>query len=67
MIKKFLKNIIINLLEMKKNKFHPMTFIKGNPKIGNNVYIGLFSEVMSWPQCRNFFSNLSMSIACIPE
>jgi len=45
MIKKFLKNKIIDLLEMRKNKFHPMTFIKGNPKIGKNVYIGLFSEV----------------------
>ena len=45
MIKNFFKNIIVKLLGLPTNKFHPMTFIKGNPIIKNNVYIGLFSEI----------------------
>jgi acetyltransferase-like isoleucine patch superfamily enzyme len=28
-----------------KNRFHPLVFINGDPNIGKNVYIGLFSEV----------------------
>lgn len=28
-----------------ENGFHPMVFLHGDPKIGDGVYIGLFSEV----------------------
>ena len=40
-----LKEKIIELLDLRDNSFHPLVFINGDPKIGNNVYIGLFSEV----------------------
>lgn len=43
MIKKTKK--IEDLLKMPPNKFHPLVYIGGEPRIGNNVYIGLFSEV----------------------
>jgi acetyltransferase-like isoleucine patch superfamily enzyme len=36
---------LIELLGLKENRFHPLVFIHGKPKIGKNVYIGLFSEV----------------------
>lgn len=42
---KKLKKIIINLLELKENKYHPLVFINGEPSIGENVSIGFFSEV----------------------
>lgn len=32
-------------IEFKKNSFHPLVWISGNPKFGNNVYIGAMSEV----------------------
>ena len=43
-----MKNQKINiskLLQMPENQFHPLVYIGGNPKFGDNVYIGLFSEV----------------------
>jgi acetyltransferase-like isoleucine patch superfamily enzyme len=43
--KKALYNLLIELLDLRKNIFHPLVFILGNPKIGKNVSIGLFSEV----------------------
>lgn len=36
---------VIKALDMNENRFHPLVFIGGEPKIGENVYIGLFSEV----------------------
>ncbi len=30
---------------MPANRFHPLVYIGGKPKVGRNVYIGLFSEV----------------------
>ncbi|NMC99792.1 MAG: acyltransferase [Bacteroidales bacterium] len=36
---------IIKLLDLRENPFHPLVFINGKPKIGKNVYIGLFSEI----------------------
>ena len=42
---KIMKNFIVKLLELYPNIFHPLVFIKGNPKIGKGVYIGLFSEI----------------------
>jgi acetyltransferase-like isoleucine patch superfamily enzyme len=31
--------------DMKKNRFHPLVWISGEPQIGKNVYIGGMSEV----------------------
>ncbi len=33
------------LIGFKKNRFHPLVWILGEPEIGKNVYIGGFSEV----------------------
>lgn len=37
--------LLIKQLDLRKNKFHPLVFILGSPKIGKNVSIGFFSEV----------------------
>jgi acetyltransferase-like isoleucine patch superfamily enzyme len=39
------KKIIVDLMDLRENTFHPLAFINGNPQFGRNVYIGLFSEV----------------------
>ena len=44
-LKHKLLDLIIEILELQKNDYHPLVFITGNPKIGKNVYIGLFSEI----------------------
>lgn len=31
--------------DFKPNPYHPLVFIHGNPEIGKDVYIGLFSEI----------------------
>lgn len=36
---------ISELIQIPKNRFHPLVYIGGKPKIGKDVYIGLFSEV----------------------
>lgn len=36
---------ISKLIKIPANRFHPLVYIGGKPKIGENVYIGLFSEV----------------------
>ena len=33
------------MIDNQDNPFHPLVFVKGNPKVGKNVYIGLFSEI----------------------
>lgn len=43
-IKKFEK-LLLETIQNKKNKFHPLVWINGNPKIGAGTYIGGFSEV----------------------
>jgi len=40
----FLK-ALISILDLRENSFHPLVFINGNPIIGKDVYIGLFSEI----------------------
>jgi acetyltransferase-like isoleucine patch superfamily enzyme len=45
MIKKFFTKILLSLLSLKYNNFHPLVFTKGNLTVGKNVYVGLFSEV----------------------
>jgi acetyltransferase-like isoleucine patch superfamily enzyme len=40
-----IKKLILKILQISPNPFHPLTFIHGKPDIGKNVYIGLFSEV----------------------
>jgi acetyltransferase-like isoleucine patch superfamily enzyme len=39
------KRKIINAIEIPENRFHPMVYIGGTPKIGKGTYIGLFSEI----------------------
>lgn len=36
---------LTELLELKKNPYHPMVFINGEPEFGKDVYIGYLSEV----------------------
>jgi len=38
-------DIFTALTNFKKNRFHPLVWITGNPQIGKNVYIGGMSEV----------------------
>ncbi len=38
-------NLFASLTSFKKNKFHPLVLIVGEPQIGENVYIGCMSEV----------------------
>ena len=42
--KKF-QEFFLKFVENKKNRFHPLVWINGNPKIDKNVYIGGFSEI----------------------
>lgn len=39
------ENNFLKLINNKKNKFHPLTWINGNPKIGVGTYIGGFSII----------------------
>lgn len=43
--RKEFEKYFLDLIGNKKNKFHPLVWINGNPKIGNGTYIGGFSEV----------------------
>lgn len=38
-------HLLTDALDLRQNKFHPLVFINGKPKIGKNVCIGFFSEV----------------------
>jgi len=40
-----IKRLLLKLLGLKINPFHPLLLINGNPDIGRNVYIGAFSEI----------------------
>ena len=39
------KRVLAKAINFKENRFHPLVWINGNPKIGENVYIGGMSEV----------------------
>lgn len=39
------KEHFVNLTNFKKNQFHPLVWITGDPIIGKNVYIGGMSEI----------------------
>lgn len=39
------KKIFLEMIGNQENPFHPLVFVKGNPKTGKNVYVGLFSEI----------------------
>lgn len=39
------KELFASLTNFKKNKFHPLVWINGEPEIGGNVYIGGMSEI----------------------
>src|SRR5260370_35942745 len=41
---KFLE-LFSSATQFKKNRFHPLVWINGEPKIGKNVYIGGLSEI----------------------
>jgi acetyltransferase-like isoleucine patch superfamily enzyme len=40
-----LLSLIVDLLDLRPNPFHPTVLLNGSPEIGNNVYIGAYSEV----------------------
>jgi len=39
------EGLFSSLTQIKKNRFHPLVWINGEPQIGKNVYIGGMSEV----------------------
>ena len=39
------KKIFAKLIKMPVNKFHPLVYIGGEPEFGQNVFVGLFSEI----------------------
>lgn len=39
------QTLFSKLTDFEKNRFHPLVWIRGKPKIGKNVYIGGLSEV----------------------
>ena len=43
--KKQFEKLFLNLINNKKNKYHPLVWINGDPKIGKETYIGGFSEI----------------------
>jgi acetyltransferase-like isoleucine patch superfamily enzyme len=40
-----LSELLVDIFDLRKNPFHPLAFINGEPELGNNIYIGLFSEI----------------------
>lgn len=40
----FRKNFF-NMIDNQENQFHPLVFVQGEPEVGVNVYVGVFSEV----------------------
>ena len=42
--KKIFRYLIAKTLGLNYNKYHPLVWIVGKPEIGDNVYIGGFSE-----------------------
>ena len=44
-LKKELLALLIDVLDLRPNRFHPTALINGDPEIAGNVYIGAYSEV----------------------
>jgi len=44
-LKKEFLSLLVESLDLRVNRFHPLVFINGEPEIGEGTYIGLFSEV----------------------
>ena len=42
---KLFKYLLEKTIGFKRNRFHPLVWINGEPKIGKNVYIGGMSEI----------------------
>lgn len=42
---KMIKRLLLRLLGLKRNPFHPLLLYNGTPDIGRNVYVGAFSEI----------------------
>ena len=40
-----LKKELLELIAFNENRFHPLVWVRGEPKIGKEVYIGFFSIV----------------------
>jgi acetyltransferase-like isoleucine patch superfamily enzyme len=40
-----IKRLILKILQLKINPFHPLLIFNGKPHIGKNVYVGAFSEI----------------------
>ena len=40
-----LRFLLAKVLNFPKNAYHPLVWIVGNPEIGENVYIGAFTEI----------------------
>lgn len=47
MILKIFKYFLQKTIDFKKNNFHPLVKINGNPIIGKNTFIGFYSEINS--------------------
>lgn len=45
MNKKIFIDLFNKVMNFKKNSFHPLVWISGNPKIGKNTYIGGYTEI----------------------
>ena len=45
MDKNIFKQFFMEMIQNKDNPYHPLVWINGNPEIGQNVYIGGFSEI----------------------
>lgn len=45
MDKEIFSELLSQELHFKKNRFHPLVWINGEPEIGKNVYIGGMSEI----------------------
>ncbi|MAZ07759.1 MAG: hypothetical protein CMM99_04800 [Rickettsiales bacterium] len=45
--KRIFEELFFKLIKNKQNKYHPLVWINGKPKIGKNTYIGGFSEINS--------------------
>ena len=39
------RDVLIRALDLRKNPFHPLAFINGDPEIGENTSIGFYSEI----------------------
>ena len=39
------REIFLKMINNQENPFHPLVFVQGEPEVGENVYVGLFSEI----------------------